>query len=349
MDEKGQRAPVTLKDIAERVGKSVPTVSRALADFDDISPKTREEVQRVAREMGYEPNISARNLQKQRTDTIALIVPTANHLRFSDPFFSELLTGIVEKIAEEGFSLNISTSATGDESEMYLRHVRGRRVDGFIVVRTQRRDSRINVLRELNVPFVAFGRVEGDNDFHLVDEDDAAGIRLVVDHLVQLGHSRIAFIAEPTTFTKPYHRMQGYQEGLRAHGLPFDPDLVFRSKFRQRSGREGARRLLAMENPPTAIIASNDLMALGAISEARDMGLVVGRDVSITGFDDILLAEYANPALTTVHQPALQLGAAVAEMLLKVIKQEPVAQKQIVLQPRLVVRQSTGPRRERRR
>lgn len=335
---------VTLKDIAKRVGKSVPTVSRALAGFEDISPKTRQEVQRVARELGYEPNITARNLQKQRTDTVVLILPTAKYLRFSDPFFSEFLSGIVEQLAKVGFSLSISTSDPANESETYLQHIRGRRVDGFIVVRTRRQDSRIKILQEHQVPFVAFGRIEGKNDFHLVDDDDAYGIRQVVDHLVQLGHTRLAFITEPTTFTKPYHRMNGFIEGLQAHGLPSDPELIIESNFRQRSGRLSALQLLDMPNPPTALIACNDLMALGAISAAQERGLVVGRDVSVTGFDDIMVAEYANPPLTTVHKPAQKLGVTVAEMLLKVIAGEPVAERQIILKPFLVVRQSSGPK-----
>ncbi len=184
--------PVTLKDIADRVGKSVSTVSRALGGFDDIGLDTRQEVQRVAREMGYEPNVAARNLQKQRTDTIALILPSINQLRFSDPFFSELLSGIVEQTAQHGFNLNITTDIIDDEHATYLKHIRSRRVDGFIVVRTRREDTRINVLREYNVPFVAFGRVDGDNNFHLVDEDSAYGVRKIVDHLAELGHTRLA-------------------------------------------------------------------------------------------------------------------------------------------------------------
>jgi LacI family transcriptional regulator len=304
---------VTLKDIAERVGKSVPTVSRALAGFEDISPKTRQEVQRVAQEMGYEPNITARNLQKQRTDSVALILPTARYLRFSD-------------------------------RETYTRHIRGRRVDGFIVVRTRRQDGRIEILQEHDVPFVAFGRVEGENAFHLVDYDDADGIRQVVDHLVQLGHTRLGFITEPTVFTKPYHRLQGFLEGLHAHGLPNDPDLIVEANFRQRSGHLSASQLLNLSDPPTAIVACNDLIALGAISAAQERGLVVGRDVCVTGYDDIMVAEYANPPLTTVHQPAQRLGMMVAQMLLKIIAGEPIEERQIILKPSLVVRQSSGPR-----
>lgn len=334
--------PVRLKDIAKRVGKSVSTVSRALGDFDDISLETRREVQRVALEMGYEPNISARNLQKQRTDTIALILPNDNKLRFSDPFFSEFLSGIVEEASHNGFNLSISTSSCDQESETYLKHIRSRRVDGFIVVRTRREDSRIRLLQKHNVPFVAFGRTEEDNDFHLIDEDGRDGIRQVVDHLVALGHTRLACITEPTTLTKSYHRMQGFVDGLAAHRLPYNPGLVIESNFRQLSGQLSGHQLLELPDPPTAIVACNDLLALGAMSAAHEVGLVVGRDISITGFDDIMLAEYTNPSLTTVHQPAHQLGTMVAQLLLKVIRGEPVEEKQIIVKPSLVVRQSTG-------
>ena len=335
--------PITLKDIAERVGKSVPTVSRALAGFSDISPQTRAEVQRVALEMGYEPNLTARNLQKQRTDTIALILPPARELRFSDPFFSEFLSGLVQGTAAHSYNLNISTSPAEIDQEIYLRHIRSRRFDGFIVVRTQRQDARIDLLREHDVPFVSFGRVENGNDFHLVDENGYGAVRSIVDHLFDLGHRRFACIAEPLHFTKSYHRVQGFLDGLRAHDLAADDSLVIESQFRQRSGLMAGRELLDRLQPPTAIIACNDLIALGAMSAAQEKNIVVGRDVSITGFDDILLAEYANPPLTTVHQPAQQLGEMVVQMLFKVINREAVDKKQIIIEPEIVVRQSSGP------
>ena len=334
--------PVTLKDIAERVGKSIPTVSRALGGFEDISPITRAEVQRVAREMGYEPSVTARNLQKQQTATIALILPTVQNLRFSDPFFSELLSGLVERTAERGFDLTVSIDTQDDPRQTYLKHIRSRRADGFVLVRTQRHDARIDVLREHDVPFVAFGRTTEENDFPFVDEDGTAGIRQVVDLLVELGHTRLGCIAEPTRFTKSYHRVQGFLEGLAAHHLAFEPELLVETNFRQRSGRQGAQHLLAQAEPPTAIVACNDLLALGAMSHVQEQGLVVGHDVSITGFDDILLAEYANPALTTVHQSAYTMGAMVAGLLLDIIEKKPLAHKQFVVQPTLTVRQSTG-------
>lgn len=334
--------PVTLKDISQRVGKSVPTVSRALAGFDDISPQTRELVQRVAAEMGYEPNITARNLQKQRTDTLALILPSANTLRFSDPFFSEFLSGIVEYIAQFGYDLNISTTDTEDEHETYLRHLRSRRFDGFIVVRTKLQDARIDLLREHDVPFVAFGQTEVNNDFHLVDEDGRFGVKQVVDHLVGLGHTRLACIAEPTNLTKSHHRVQGFIDGLLAHNIPVNPELIIETNFRQRSGRQAAKLLLELPEPPTALVACNDLLALGAMGAVQEHGLTVGKDISITGFDDILLSEYAHPPLTTVHQPASDMGAKVAEMLLNLIDGKPNEEKQVIIKPSLIIRQSTS-------
>lgn len=335
--------PVTLKQIAERVGKSVPTVSRALGDFPDISPETRREVQRVAREMGYEPSATALNLKKKRAGNLALILPTTTFVRFSDPFLSELVTGVVDEAAQRDFEVIVSTATVDDEIDAYLRHIRRRSTDGFIVIRTRRQDPRIDLLRDLDVPFVAFGRVEGDNDFYLVDEDGAYGIRQAVDYLVGLGHTRLACIAEPLGFTKAYHRWQGFRDGLAAHGLSYDPRLVVESSYRQAAGREAARLLLDLPTAPTAIVACNDLLALGALSEAHARGLVVGQEVSITGFDDIMVAEYIHPTLTTVHQPATEFGVMIARMLLQVIHGEEVPVPQQIVKPELVIRQSCGP------
>jgi LacI family transcriptional regulator len=337
--------PVTLKDIAERVGKSVPTVSRALANFPDISADTREEIQRVAKEMGYVPNITARNLQKQHTDTISLILPVANHLKISDPFFSEFLSGVVETSTNSNFSLILISSDKETEQETYLKLIRNSQVAGFIVMRTRLKDQRIDLLRSQNIPFVAFGRVASKNDFPFIDSDDELGIRLMVDHLVKLGHTRLGFIAEPTLFTKSYNRLQGYLQGLNAHGLAYDPDLVVEANFRQPSGKISADTLLALPKPPTAIIASNDLLALGALSAAQEHQLEVGKDISITGYDDILLAEYATPPLTTVKQPAYQFGTQLTEMLIKIIRKETLEERHILHAPSIVIRQSTAPRR----
>lgn len=335
---------VTLKQIAEQVGKSVTTVSRALAGYDDVSEATRRQIRQVALDLGYEPNITARQLQKQRTDTLALILPTFGP-RFSDPFFSEFLAGVGNEAARHSFDLLVSTRPPGDEERAaYQKKIRSRRVDGFIIVRARRQDERIALLRQHQFAFAVFGRIEGDNDFPLVDEDSQAGLRAVVDHLVELGHTRLACLAAPAALTFGHYRLKGFIEGLEANNLPVDQTLIVEGDLTQRSGRLVGNHLLDRPDPPTAIVACNDLMALGAMSAAQARGLVVGRDVSITGFDDVPLAEHAHPPLTTLNQPIYRIGTLVCRMLIKLIQGETLSKRQMILQPSLIVRQSTGPK-----
>ncbi len=332
----------TLKDIAERVGKSVTTVSRALAGYDDVSEATREQIKQVALELGYEPNITARQLQKRRTDTLALILPTFGP-RFADPFFSEFLAGVGNEAARQRFDLLVSTRTPGDEEKQaYLKNIRSRRVDGFIVVRSRQHDARISILQEHNSPFAVFGRVEGKHDFPLVDVDGEMGIKLVVNHLLKQGCTRLACIAASSDLMFAYYRLKGFIDALGSHGLAVDKSLIIEGDLTQRAGRKVAEQLLDLPDRPDAIVACNDLMALGAISAAQERGLIVGKNICITGFDDIPLAEYAHPALTTVHQPVYKIGAMVCQMLIKVIKGEEIAERQIILQPSLIIRQSSS-------
>jgi LacI family transcriptional regulator len=334
--------PVTIKDIAKRTGKSITTVSRALHGYDDVSPETRAMIVQVAEEMGYTPNLLAQRLQKQRTDTIGFILPTFGP-RFSDPFFSEFLAGIGNAAGEQGYDLLVSTQPPGEkELEAYRRKVMGRQVDGFVVVRTRCQDPRIEYLREVGAPFVAFGRTEGEIDYPYVDEDGAAGMRMVVEHLVGLGHRRIAYISPPLEFTFARDRLRGVEEALARAGLDLPEPYLRFGDLTQRSGKVQTQALLALSQPPTAIIAGNDLMAFGAMSAVQERGMQVGRDVAVAGFDDIPMAETAHPPLTTVHQPIYKIGRTITEMLIRLIRGEPLETTQLLLQPQLIVRRSCG-------
>ncbi|RLD07032.1 MAG: LacI family transcriptional regulator [Chloroflexi bacterium] len=333
---------VTLKDIAKETGKSITTVSRALNDYGDVSVATKELVHRVAGELGYTPNIFAQRLQKQNTDTIGLIFPTFGP-RFSDPFFSELLAGIGNQAADLGYDLLVSTRAPGDEEiKAYRAMVQGRRVDGFVLVRTRRKDARVECLQEADYPFVAFGRAKGRYEFPYVDEDGLYGMRLLTRHLISLGHRRIACISPPPELMFAHYRLQGFKDGLTEAGIPTDDALLRVGNLTQRDGYEQAKILLDLPSPPTAIAACNDLMAFGAMSAAQDRDLVVGKDISITGFDNIPMAEYSHPSLTTLHQPLYQIGAMVCKMLIRLLQGEELDEKKILLKPELIVRQSSG-------
>jgi DNA-binding LacI/PurR family transcriptional regulator len=197
-------------------------------------------------------------------------------------------------------------------------------------------------LCEIDFPFVAFGRVDGEIDFPYIDEDGTHGMKLVAQHLVQLGYERIACIMPTLDFMFAQKRLEGLRAGLAEHGTPLQDENIRIGDLTQRSGYQNAIELFNLPNPPDAIAAGNDLMAFGAISAALERGLEVGVDVGITGFDDIPLAEHFHPALTTVHQPIYQIGEMVSDMLIKRIKNQPLDQRQFLLKPKLVVRQSCG-------
>jgi LacI family transcriptional regulator len=335
---------VTLKDIAKKLGLSVTTISRALAEYDDVAESTRQRVRQAAKEMGYYPNITARQLQKQRTDTLAFVIPTHGP-RFSDPFFSELLAGIGNEAGQAGFDLLVSTQSPDSESEReaYRRIVHGRRADGILVVRTRQNDERIRFLSDRGFPFVAFGRSDLEIKFPYVDEDSYTGVKILTQHMIDLGHKRIGFIAAPAGLMFCQFRMAGYRDALGANGLPLDETLIVYGDLTQQGGFQAAQELLAHPPHPTAIIACNDLMALGTMSAAQKMGLTIGRELSVGGFDDIPLAEHAHPSLTTVRQPVYEIGQRITRMLVKQIQGTAAAETQVVLTPQLMIRGSSGP------
>ncbi len=332
----------TLKEIARRTGKSITTVSRALADYDDVSPETKALVRRVAAELGYTPNLMAQRLQKRRSDTIGLILPTFGP-RFSDPFFSEFLACVGNGAAEHNYDLLVSTQAPGDrELQVYRQKVQSRQVDGFVIVRTRRQDARIHYLRDAGFPFVAYGRIEGEMDFPYVGVDGTLGMKLVGEHLIGLGHRRIACIAPPPDLMFAEHRLAGLRDALRAHRLELAEEDVVVGDLTQKGGFEAAGQLLDRPQPPTAIVACNDLMALGAMSAIQERGLEVGKDIAVTGFGDIPMSEHSHPPLTTVHQPIYRIGKMVCEMLIQILRGEDLLSRQVMLEPKLIVRHSCG-------
>jgi LacI family transcriptional regulator len=335
-----------LKDIAEKVGFSVTTVSRALGGYDDVAEETRRLITRTAEEMGYRPNVMARRLQKQRTDTLGFVIPTFGP-RFSDPFFSELLAGIGNEAASHDYDLLVSTHPpdTPEEELAYERLVRERRVDGVILTRTRINDVRIAYLLEQGFPFATFGRTQVEGSFACVDVDGELGVFQATQHLIKLGHRDIAIIKAPADLMFTMHRCAGFYRAMETFGLSVKPTWQESADLTERGGYAAASRLLAGTQVPTAIVACNDLMAIGAMRAAREVGLTVGRDLSVVGFDDIPLAEHAHPTLTTVHQPVYQIGREVCHMLVQILAGESslAGTRQVFFKPELMIRESIGP------
>lgn len=333
---------VTLRDIAQQVNRSVTTVSRALHDYEDVNEETRELVKRTAREMGYMPNVVAQRLQKQRADTLGLILPAFGP-RLSDPHFGEVLAGVGDELARSGFDLLISiTDPHLDSLEVYHQKISGRRVDGVLVVQLNCYDERIEFLLSHAVPFVAYGRTLDGKEFPFVDVDYVAGMHALVQHFSDLGHRRIGCVTGSPEFTFIHYQREGFRQAMDACALPVADGFIIEADQTQRGGYGAAQTLLSQSEPPTAIVAGNDLMALGAMSAAQDQGLDVGRDIAVAGFDDIPLAETSHPTLTTVRLPAHRLGQLMGRMLVALARGEALDERHVLVQPSLIIRQSTS-------
>ncbi len=331
---------VTLKTIADESGFSITTVSRALAGYDDVSEDTRRRIIAIADRLGYQPNLTARHLRSKHTNTIGMVIPRT--ARYSDPFYMELLSGVGHEASEHGYDLLLSAQTRGEEElSAYRRIVAGSRVDGVVLARVMADDPRILYLQELAHPFVIFGRTEA-GDCPYIDLDGVASMRRVVEHFADYGHQRIGVILSPPELMFTTLRYEGYVQALAALGLPRDPALTVQGNLTQQSGQEAAECLLDLPNPPTAIIAFNDLMALGVMTAIRDRGLTVGEDVAVAGFDDIPAAAGTTPPLTTVRQPIYDIGCRLADMLIRLINGETLDETQILVEPELIVRASSG-------
>jgi len=333
---------VTIKDVARQAGVSTATVSYVLNDSVPLSEETRQRVLATVRELDYHPSAVARRLQGKRTDTLGFVLPSRER-PVSDPFLLELLAGIADEATQQDCDLLLSTCPQGcTELDVYKRLVKSRRVDGLLLVDTRQHDERLTYLLREDFPFVAFGRSQGSQNFPYVDVDGEEGVAIGMRHLLELGHRRIAFIGLPSPLVFAGHRLSGYRRALARADFALDSSLVVEGDLTQQGGYLAAQRLLSLSPCPTAIFAGSDLMALGALRAAQERGLVVGRDVSIIGFDDIPLASQAHPPLTTIRQPVYDIGRQVCHMLIALLRGESLADRRVILKPTLVVRESTG-------
>lgn len=335
--------PVTLRQVARQLNLSITTVSRALDGYDDVAESTRRRVQRVARAMGYVPSRAARQLRRQRSDIIGYVIPTESP-RFTDPFFSEFIAGLGDEAASRDLDLLVSTAPpdTRSEKDIFTRWVQSRLVDGVVLSRMRVRDWRVHFLVKNAFPFVVHGHTRTRGDFPLIDLDARAGFKQLVEHLAGHGHRRIAYIGAPARFTLQADRFAGYQDGLAAVGIEFDPALVQRGDLTRQGGYQATLQLLQLPAPPTAILGVNDLTALGAMRAARERGLVVGRDLAVAGYDGTDDAEHAQPPLTTLRQPVYETARRLVSMLTAVISGQPLTEPEVILKPELIVRESTG-------
>ncbi|MBM6595202.1 LacI family DNA-binding transcriptional regulator [Microvirga pudoricolor] len=303
-----------LKQLAQSLGLSITTVSRALDGYGDVAPATRERVQAAARSMNYQPNSAARSLRRRRPETVAVTLP-AEPGHFGPAIFLDMLASCGERLAEDGLDLMlVPTVSRKGEMETYRRLVEGRRADAMIVVRTYRDDERVAFLEARGIPFVAHGRTTRDEGHAFIDGDGEEAFRTATLALGGLGHARIAHIGAPQDLTFAGLRRTGWLRGLS--DLGFSERAEVTAFPNEAGGYEATRALLAQPDRPTALLCATDSIAIGALQALKDMGLRPGRDVSVIGHDNISSSAFTDPPLSTMEIADAQVGRQLAEMLL---------------------------------
>lgn len=327
--------PVSIKDIAQKAGVSPSTVSRALHYHPRISEETGAHIRRLAQEMGYSPSLPARSLVTRHTATIGMVITHA-----ADPFLGRLVIGVEEAARSNGYSVFLCSSYRDVErEEEVIRSFYERRVTGVIVTGSQVNTGYQQLRERFPLPTVL---INFPTYPYSISTDNCAGARQAVEHLVQLGHRRIAYVANRRSYRTDLDRLTGYKAVLAKHEIPLDERLLVEGDGTPAGGVQAMQQLLALSRPPTAVFCFNDMTAIGVLYALAQAGLHVPRDCSVIGFDDLDLAAYYCPPLTTVQQPGYQLGQRAMRMLLKLIQDEDDVQAE-VLPAKLIVRETTGP------
>ena len=329
----------TMKDVAQLAGVSTATVSRALMNPEKVSSATRKRVEDAVLEAGYSPNSLARNLRRNESKTIIAIIPD-----ICDPYYTEIIRGIEDAAMEHGYIVLLGDSGQQKRYENSLVNmVFAKQADGMLLLGT---DLPFDVSKpeQKNLPpMVMACEFAPELELPTVHIDNLTSAFEVVNYLTQLGHKRIAQISGPETATLCKFRQQGYQQALRRAGIAMNPTYSSFGEFTFAGGAKSVRQLLSLPEPPTAIFCHNDVMAIGAIQEAKRLGLRVPQDLSVVGFDDIQFAQYCDPPLTTISQPRYEIGRQAMLMMLEILRGHDVRAGSRLLETQLVVRQSAAP------
>jgi len=328
---------LSIKDIARLARVSHPTVSRALQNSPLVNVRTAERIRKIAEESGYRASAVARGLVTRRTQTIGLVVTTV-----ADPFTSEVVSGIEQTASDHGYSVFLADSNADPERERrVVQQFAERRVDGIIVTSSRVGALYLPLLSEMRVPIVLVNDQHPGEFVHSVMISNTEGTLSAVQHLIELGHRRIAYIGDRSGYQSDAERFAGYRQALDAAGIRFTSELAVPGNGKPEAAMRAMDTLLALARRPTAVCCYNDMTALGVMRSTHSHGLRVPDDISVTGFDDLFLASYTQPTLTTVRQPMRRMGQLAMENLIKLMAGQTSPVK-IKVEPQLIVRESTA-------
>lgn len=331
----------TIKDVAKLANVSPSTVSRVVANSSRISEETKRKVRAALSELNYHPNVFARGLVTNTTGALGILIPPSRNEFFVNPFFAEWMSGVSQIAREEGFDTLLSTSARS-EKEVLDRMIRGRRVDGVLLLGSRHNDPVIRYVLENKFPAVLLGRPEDDEPIAYVNNDNVTAAYQATKHLLGLGHERIGFLGGDQELLVTVDRVAGYRKALVEAGMEPDERMEVSSFFLEQGGYLGMMRLLALNDRPTAVLAADDVLAFGAMRAAAELGYALPDELAIVGFNDIRLAEIANPALTSVRVHMQELGVRVAQLLLDQIRRGDTTATSEIVRTELIIRKSCG-------
>jgi len=326
----------TIKDVANLAGVHPSTVSRVINDDSRISEKTKNKVLLIIKKLRYTPNAIARGLKTKRTHTLGMLIPD-----ITNPFFAEIARGVEDAASKNNFNVILcNTDDKLKKERTYLEILRGKRVDGLILGTAHIKDKSILELEKNNFPYILISRnIEGLDKNCVIVDDEVGGI-MATEYLIKLGHRRIAHITGPLKTRSALNRLKGYKLVLKKHRIEYKDELVGEGDFRIKGGYQVMKRFLKLTEPPTAIFAANDLLALGTMQVIQKKNFQVPEDFSVIGFNDIKLASFVYPPLTTIRQPMLEMGALAVKMLIKIIEEGEFNQRKEVLESKLIIRES---------
>lgn len=327
----------TIREVAESAGVSYATVSHVINNTRLVSPETRERVLAAMDALNYRPNALARSLRQGKTNTLGLVLPDS-----ANPFFAEISRSIEAEAFKKGYSVFLCNTELDTQRELFYVDVLSKKqVDGIIFVAAGDQADSLDFLLRRSMPLVMIDREVPNVEADAVFTDHQLGGFLATRHLLDLGHTRIACIAGPSSITPSAARITGYRNALEEAGIVYDESLILRGDYHAQSGLEITRTILQMNPRPTAIFAMNDLMALGVLRAAAEAGFSVPKDVAVVGYDDLEIAHFTNPPLTTIAQPKKEIGAQAVNLLVDRMARKSRPPSRLVLPPELIVRRST--------
>jgi LacI family transcriptional regulator len=335
---------MSLKKIADELGLSLTTVSRALNGYPEVAERTRVAVREAAARLHYHPDARARGLALGRADAVGIVFPmTPGDL--GDMQFLQVAHAMSERLAQAGLGMLIISASAEDELSAYQRTITGRRVDAFVVARTKVDDERLAMLRDSETPFVAYGRSANfASPYAWLDFDNVAGARMATERLIGFGHRALGYLGAPPVYNFAAQRFEGYAAALHAAGLALDQSAVQRVALDRRSGYAAMQALLALPARPSAVLVDNHLAGVGAVHAALHAGCVLGRDLSVIVYDGLGPDSVIRNAITSVDQPtASVVGTMLAEMVLARLQGVAPAALQRLRVPQLLAGESDGP------